>query len=87
MCALAFQIPEEVFQRLKRHLERESERTGKKVNQKEFMLNLIRQTLDEAERVLMRALKEHSVWCLEAMASIGSPETEPKQQCNTDSHS
>ena len=27
---LAFQIPEEMFQRLKRHLERESARTGKK---------------------------------------------------------
>lgn len=46
---LAFQIPEEMFQRLKRHLERESERTGKKVSQKEFVLDLIRQALDEAE--------------------------------------
>ena len=29
---------------------------------------------DPAEAVLMRALKEHGVWCLEAMAVIGSPE-------------
>lgn len=47
---LAFQIPEEMFQRLKRHLERESARTGKKVSQKEFVLALVRQALDEAER-------------------------------------
>ena len=46
---MAFQIPEELFQRLKRHLDRESERTGKKVSQKEFVLNLIRQALDDAE--------------------------------------
>lgn len=47
---LAFQIPEEMFQRLKRHLERESARTGKKVSQKQFVLELVRQALDEAER-------------------------------------
>ena len=47
---MAFQIPEELFQRLKAHLERESARTGKKVSQKEFVLNLILQALDEAER-------------------------------------
>ena len=47
---MAFQIPEELFQRLKSHLERESARTGKKVSQKEFVLNLILQALDEAER-------------------------------------
>lgn len=49
MRTMAFQMPEEMFQRLKRHLERESVRTGKKVCQKEFVLNLIRQVLDEAE--------------------------------------
>ncbi len=31
-------------------------------------------TLNPAERVLMKALKEHGIWCLEAMAAIGSPE-------------
>ena len=50
MRTMAFQMPEEMFQRLKRHLERESERTGKKISQKEFVLNLIRQALDAAER-------------------------------------
>ena len=47
---MAFQIPEDLFQRLKAHLDRESARTGKKVSQKEFVLNLIRQALDGAER-------------------------------------
>lgn len=46
---MAFQIPEELFQRLKDHLARESKRTGKKVSQKEFVLALIQQALDEAE--------------------------------------
>ena len=47
---MAFQMPEELFERLKAHLDRESARTGKKVSQKEFVLNLIRQALDEADR-------------------------------------
>ena len=47
---MAFQMPEEMFLRLKKHLEQESARTGKKVSQKQFVLDLIRQALDEAER-------------------------------------
>ena len=50
MRTMAFQMPEEMFQRLKKHLERESARTGKKVSQKEFVLGLIRQALEEAEQ-------------------------------------
>ena len=50
MRTMAFQIPNELFERLKAHLDRESARTGKKVSQKEFVLNLILQALDEAER-------------------------------------
>ena len=30
--------------------------------------------LNPAERVLLRTLKEHAVWCLEAMVVIGNPE-------------
>ena len=45
----AFQIPEELFQRIKRHLERETLRTGKKLTQRDFVLNLITQALDEAD--------------------------------------
>ena len=38
---MAFQIPEELFQRIKRHLERETLRNGKKLTQRDFVLNLI----------------------------------------------
>ena len=46
---MAFQMDEALFQRLKAHLERESQRTGKKLSQKQFVLDLIRQALDEGE--------------------------------------
>ena len=46
---MAFQIPEELFQRIKRHLERETLRTGKKLTQRDFVLNLITQALDKAD--------------------------------------
>lgn len=51
MRTMAFQMSGEMFLRLKAHLERESARTGKKVSQKEFVLGLIRQALDEAGEV------------------------------------
>ena len=47
---MAFQIPEELFQRIKAHLEREAQRTGRKLAQREFVLNLIEEALNEAER-------------------------------------
>ena len=46
---MAFQIPEELFQRIKAHLERESQRTGRKLTQREFVLNLIEEALNEAK--------------------------------------
>lgn len=48
---MAFQIPEELFQRIKAHLERESARLGRKFTQREFVLGLIEEALDEAERL------------------------------------
>lgn len=50
MRTMAFQMPEEMFIRLKKLLEQESRRTGKKLTQKEFVLGLIQRALDEAER-------------------------------------
>ena len=47
---MAFQISEELFQRLKRHLERESAWAGRKVTQREFVLGLIERVLEEAEQ-------------------------------------
>ena len=46
---LAFQISEELFQRIKDHLSYESSRTGKKLTQRDFVLGLIEQALAEAE--------------------------------------
>lgn len=45
----AFQIQEELFQRIKNHLERENARTGKKLTKRDFILGLIEQALNEAE--------------------------------------
>lgn len=47
---LAFQIDEDLFQRIKAHLERETQRTGRKLTQREFVLSLIEEALKEAER-------------------------------------
>ena len=46
---LAFQIDEELFQRIKAHLERESARPGRKVTQREFVLNAIIGVLNMSE--------------------------------------
>ena len=48
---MAFQIPEELFQRIKAHLERETQRTGRKLTQREFVRGLIEEALNEAERL------------------------------------
>ena len=47
---LAFQISEELFQRIKAHLERETVRTGRKLTQREFVLGLIEEALEAAEQ-------------------------------------
>ncbi len=47
---LAFQIPEELFNRVKDHLEREKRHTGKRLSQKDFVIGLIERELDEAEQ-------------------------------------
>ena len=47
---LAFQIPEELFNRIKDHLDREKQRTGKRLTQRDFVIGLIEQALEEAER-------------------------------------
>ena len=47
---LAFQIPAELFDRIKDHLEREKQRTGKRLTQRDFVIGLIEQALAESER-------------------------------------
>ena len=50
MKTLAFQIPETLFNRIKDHLEREKQRTGRKLSQKDFVIGLIERELEESER-------------------------------------
>lgn len=45
---LAFQISETLYSRIKDHLERERQRTGKKLSQKDFIVGLIERELEEA---------------------------------------
>lgn len=47
---LAFQVSEELYNRIKDHLEREKQRTGKKLSQKGFVIGLIERELEEAGR-------------------------------------
>ena len=47
---MAFQIGEDLFLRIKAHLERETARTGHKLTQRDFVLGLIETALEEAER-------------------------------------
>ena len=49
---MAFQISEDLFQRIKAHLERETARTGRKLTQREFVLGLIEEALEVAEQQL-----------------------------------
>ena len=56
---LAFQIPESLFYRIKDHLAREKERTGKKLSQRDFVLGLIERALEEAEAQEAAQLDEH----------------------------
>jgi transketolase len=46
---LAFQVPEEMFQRIKDYLANESERVGRKISQREFILGLIENALEQPE--------------------------------------
>ena len=55
---MAFQISEDFFQRIKAHLERESVRLGRKVTQREFVLGLIEDALETAERQLREETSE-----------------------------
>ena len=55
---LAFQIDEELFQRIKAHLERESARLGRKLTQREFVLGLIEEALEAAEQQAVEDIPE-----------------------------
>ena len=68
---MAFQIGEDLFQRIKAHLERESARTGKKLTQREFVLGLIEEALEVAEQ---QAHEEAGVSPCETQQDGGDPQ-------------
>ena len=60
MCSsdLGFRDLETLFQRIKAHLERETQRTGRKLTQREFVLGLIEEALEAAERQAVEDIPE-----------------------------
>ena len=56
---MAFQISEDLFQRIKDYLAHESERQGRKVTQREFVLGLIQEALRAAESEGPMTPEEH----------------------------
>ena len=74
---MAFQISEELFQRIKAHLECESARLGRKITQREFVLGVIEGALNMAEPM---NVNEGYVAPCEAGSESGSPQ--PQEELN-----
>ena len=75
---LAFQIPEELFQRIKAHLERETQRTGRKLTQREFVLGLIEEALEAAERQAVEDIPEPEEEQPSEEANVSPCEAQPE---------
>ena len=75
---MAFQIPEELFQRIKAHLERETQRTGRKLTQREFVLGLIKEALNEAEQQVVENDPEPEEEQPSEDASVSPCEAQPE---------
>ena len=73
---MAFQIPEELFQRIKAHLERETQRTGRKYTQREFVLGLIEEALNEAERLAAEESSQTTGEANDSPCEAADPEEE-----------
>lgn len=52
---LAFQVPEDFFQRIKNYLAQETVRTGKKLTQRDFILGVVEEALQKAEQQAQNA--------------------------------
>ena len=75
---MAFQIPEDLFQRIKAHLERETQRTGRKLTQREFVLGLIEEALEAAERQAVEDIPEPEEEQLSEEANVSPCEAQPE---------
>ena len=77
---MAFQIPEEFFQRIKAHLERESARPGRKVTQREFILGVIEEALIEAEEAAAEEAKRvNTAMVITCPTATTTEEEDPKE--------
>lgn len=77
---MAFQIPEELFQRIKAHLDRESLRLGRKYTQREFVLGLIEEALTAAENTCQP--QEDTEDTQQPQGTVRTP-TSPKRTART----
>ena len=77
---MAFQISEDLFQRIKAHLDRESARLGRKVTQREFVLGLIEEALEAAEQQFREENPETAEPQLPEEASVAPCETLADQE-------
>lgn len=78
---MAFQIDEELFQRIKAHLDRESARLGRKVTQREFVLGAIIGVLNMAEPM---DVDETGVAPCEAPADQGDPQPPEEEESDVE---
>ena len=79
----AFQISEELFQRIKRYLEQESKYLGSKYTQREFVLDLITEALDAAEEIPEACQDQgEEVELATAESALAAAEFEPEKPGN-----
>lgn len=80
---LAFQVSEELFQRVKEYLERFEKVHHRRLTQKEFIIGLIEQALEEAEEEFEaaeaagREEQEESAWAAAQGGESGEDEDDP----------
>ena len=84
---LAFQVSEELFQRVKEYLERFEKVHHRRLTQKEFIIGLIEQALEEAEEEFEAARQEEqeeSAWAAAQGGETGEDEGEAAEAEDAD---
>ena len=82
---LAIQIIENLFNRIKAHLERESRRLGSKVTQKDFVIGLIEAALAEAEQAEAERSEAEDTGSVGSVEAAQGEDTERQDEADTDS--
>lgn len=83
---LAFQVSEELFQKVKAYLERYEQTYGRRLTQREFVIGLIEQALEEAEeefeaaRAAEQEERGEGGWEPPEEAEYGADEEEPQEE-------